>query len=260
MICFTGDIHGQFMPLIYNIQNAGLRDEDVIVAGDIGMGFYDLNYYISTFNALNKRLLKINVHLYFIRGNHDKPDYFNDPPIEFESFSHVHLVHDYRVLHLQKYNILCVGGATSVDRKFRIEGVDWWKNENVLQYDKLICKNIDIVVTHCAPIFCPPSYDRISWMDDELDRKSREERIFLANMYFDLLKNSKPRYWFYGHYHNTYCCELSNEGGFNELEKHYLLSGQTLTETELEMRNRNVCKFIGLPDMFNTDWYKFELG
>ena len=77
-----------------------MSDCSVIVCGDIGMGFYKLNYYIDIFKSMNKKLAKKNIQLYFIRGNHDNPDYFNCIPEELMSFSHVHLVRDYTVLHL----------------------------------------------------------------------------------------------------------------------------------------------------------------
>ena len=45
-IYFTGDIHGNFEMLIFCIIQKRLYDAAVIVAGDIGMGFYKHNYYI----------------------------------------------------------------------------------------------------------------------------------------------------------------------------------------------------------------------
>lgn len=254
-IYFTGDIHGNFEPFVYCIGQRGLYNSAVIVAGDIGMGFYKHNYYIDTFKYINKKLIKRNIHLYFIRGNHDNPDYFNNTPEDIKEFSNIHLVQDYTVLHINTYNILCVGGATSVDKKFRTKDIDWWEFENVLPYQKLNCKNIDIVVTHCAPIFCPPKYERISWMDDELDAKAREDRRLLAQLYFDLIKENKPKYWFYGHYHKSYESRLPNNEEFSEYELNLLMSGNLIDNIEyLE----NMCKFIGLDmiDRNKIDLYK----
>ena len=77
-IYFTGDIHGEFMPLVFVLtKRYNLSDCSVIVCGDIGMGFYKFNYYIDTFKTMNKKLAKKNIQLYLIRGNHDNPDYFN---------------------------------------------------------------------------------------------------------------------------------------------------------------------------------------
>lgn len=45
-IYFTGNIHGEFMPLVFVLtKRYNLSDCSVIVYGVIGMGFYKLNYY-----------------------------------------------------------------------------------------------------------------------------------------------------------------------------------------------------------------------
>ena len=81
MIYFTGDIHGEFNSFGYGItKRYGIKNAHVIVAGDIGMGFYKHNYYVDMFTSMNKRLSALNVHVYFVRGNHDNPDYFNNTP------------------------------------------------------------------------------------------------------------------------------------------------------------------------------------
>lgn len=253
-IYFTGDIHGEFNTLLWYVDQKCLNNSAVIVAGDIGMGFYKHNYYIDTFKSMNKKLLKRDIHLYFIRGNHDNPDYFNNIPEDIK-FSNIHLIRDYTVLHIRGYNILCVGGATSVDKKFRTKDIDWWEFENVLPYDKLNCKNIDIVVTHCTPIFCPPKYERISWMDDALDIKAQKDRKILAQLYFDLIaKDNKIKYWFYGHYHKHYESGLEREI-FSDYDKQFLMSGNLIDNHN---KDKNICNFIGL-DMLRhkgIDLYK----
>lgn len=259
-IYFTGDIHGEFMPLVFVLtKRYNLSDCSVIVCGDIGMGFCKFNYYIDTFKTMNKKLAKKNIQLYFIRGNHDNPDYFNCTPEELTSFSHVHLVRDYTILHIGNHNVLCVGGATSIDKKYRTKDIDWWEFENVLPYDKLNCENADIVATHCAPIFCQPSYKRMPWMDDDLDTKSREDRIQLAKMYFDLIKNNELKYWFYGHYHNHYNSTLPTVY-FTEIDQHYLMNGQTIDDYDYNnINNENECKFIGLDMLKNNNIDMYEI-
>ena len=259
-IYFTGDIHGEFNSFGYGItRRYGIKNAHVIVAGDIGMGFYKHNYYVDMFTSMNKRLSALNVHVYFVRGNHDNPDYFNNTPEDMRQFSHIHLVRDYTVLQIEGHNILCVGGAASVDKKFRTKDVDWWEFENVLPYHELNCKDIDIVVTHCAPIFCPPKFERISWMDDELHDKAKEDRIILAKLYFDLIKHSDVKYWFYGHYHDKYESHLST-GYFTEIDQHYLMSGEPIDEN-CDEPDGDECSFIGLDMMDNKatlDLYKIE--
>jgi hypothetical protein len=53
-----------------------------------------------------------------IRGNHDDPYYFNNKVF---SYSNVELLEDYTILTVGNDNILCVGGAISIDRLYRLE-------------------------------------------------------------------------------------------------------------------------------------------
>lgn len=261
-IYFTGDIHGEFVSFLFAVtRRYGFHDCAVIVCGDIGMGFHKLNYYVDTFRRMNKKLIDENIELYFVRGNHDDPSYFNATPDVFDDFTNIHLVRDYTVLHINNHNILCVGGASSVDKKFRVKDVSWWEFENVLPYGRLDCTDIDTVVTHCAPMFCNPAYERISWMDDELDEKSRGDRKLLNDVYFDLIASgNKVKYWFYGHYHAPYSCELSNVADdFSELDKSYLYGGQTLEDGKHGPASDDVCTFIGLDMLDHTkmDYFKY---
>lgn len=261
-IYVTGDIHGEFMTLLWIItQKEKLSNCSVIIAGDVGIGFYKYNYYVDTFRTMNKKLSNLNVHLYLVRGNHDNPDYFNNVQKELGDFSHIHFVRDYTVLHLENYNILCVGGAASVDKKFRIKDIDWWEFENVLPYETLISKNIDIVVTHCAPMFCPPKFERISWMDDELYEKAKKDRVILADLYFDLLRNNCPvKYWFYGHYHNHYVSNLENNiKEFTDYSISFCKNEIVLSECEDISNDKDICTFIGLNMLSNNSWDCFKL-
>lgn len=242
-IYVTGDIHGEFKTLVFVlIESKKLRDCAVIVAGDIGMGFYKHMHYVDLFNKLNKKLCERNIHLYFVRGNHDNPRYFNKTPENLSNISHIHFVHDYDVLKLCGHNILCVGGATSVDKAYRKENVTWWDFEYVLPYEKLNCKDVDIVVTHCAPMFCPPKHERLADMTIDIDEHVCADRNTLSKLYFDLVKTRNfPEKWFYGHYHKHYESKLDNNYEFTDVEQFYLNNGLE----DIEIGN-SYCEFIGL--------------
>ncbi len=124
------------------------------------------------------------------------------------TFSNIHLVKDYTILNL-KYKILCVGGATSIDRKLKAS--KYFKEEEFV-YDEDFCnkvKDIDIVVTHSAPEFSYPRgfdnkflqtyYD----IDTELRSDLIAERVTLSRM-FDVLSHSNTiKMWAYGHFHQS---------------------------------------------------------
>lgn len=247
-----GDLHGEFEPLCFSlIHKYNLENCDVIVAGDTGMGFYKPGYYKNIFNRMNKKFKDKNISVYFIRGNHDNPVYFSDDcPVEMTGIDNIKLVKDYEVLHLRGYNILCVGGATSIDRRFRRSGIDWWEGESVIE-NQDFNEPVDVIISHCAPIFIPPEYECISWMNDSDDERSRNDRRILAELYFKFSHNLK--YWFYGHYHDHFETIVPNE--LSDTDKKYLLNGNLIQENQFS----EGCKFIGLNMIDNTKLDLYEL-
>ena len=88
----------------------------VIVAGDCGFGFNKPNYYFDLLEKANQKLSEHNIHVLFIRGNHDDPSYFDDNTI---NYSNIKAISDYSIVQTSTHNILCIGGATSIDRTWR---------------------------------------------------------------------------------------------------------------------------------------------
>lgn len=243
-VFFTGDLHGNFRSLGYNIkQNDSIENALIVCCGDIGLGFHKPGYYKAEFNRLKRILSKRNVYLVFLRGNHDDPSYFDNKTV-FDK--RIKAVEDYTVLSVDPLhprdggptkNILCVGGAISIDRVQRkqvnmqnlmrhsfnhLDG-EWkdiektfrrvyWEDEPpVYREDKLNELSsegikIEIVATHTAPSFCQPlTKDGIKgWMelDKELEVDIDQERAVMDRIYSKLRNDGHPlKKWFYGHYH-----------------------------------------------------------
>ena len=170
-IVVSGDIHGEFNQLVYMccIQYR-MTDTLIIVAGDCGFGFEQPGYYENVYNRNRERLAKSNNWIMFVRGNHDNPAYFNDYPIKHRRWM---TIPDYSIVKACGHTILCVGGAISVDRSYRISDPHYyvskkdeplarniyWANEYpvfaVEKLDAISESNaIDTIVTHTAPSFC----------------------------------------------------------------------------------------------------------
>ena len=233
-----GDIHGEFKTLVHLItEKYKMANCHIIVAGDIGLGFYKVNYYVDIFSWMNKRLEKKNVHLYFIRGNHDRPDWFENPPEYMTIYPHIHIVKDYSVLNLCGHHVLCIGGAVSIDKKFRNPGTSWWEGENVTKIDDLstvIKRNdIDVVVSHTNPIFIEPELLHHPWMTVDDFELSKAGSKTLAEVFFYLIENNNPlKYWVHGHHHEHVETYIPNT--FTEGDKQYLLSGILIKRGDYE--------------------------
>ena len=226
-IYYLGDIHGNFNTINLFVKKFKIKNAHIIQVGDFGVGFKTVEKEKRMLSMYHDLLVKNNVTVWAIRGNHDyKPHFDNDP----FGFTNIKLIPDYTVLELNDLRILCVGGAVSVDRNWRYTskqkmgifenttlGVEsWWPDELfVLDRDKVSeIRDIDIVVTHTCPHYCPPDNtfgfgpfveDIIrTTKDNELKTDLNFERQQVTEM-FHLLKlngnNIKKHY--YGHFHNN---------------------------------------------------------
>lgn len=199
-----GDIHGEFGV----INRLGISNCNVMQVGDFGLGFSKKD--MQTMEYWNESWKSRDIHVYAIRGNHDNPMYW-DGTYEGK-WSNIHLVPDYTVLELEGESWLCIGGATSIDRVFRKQDRDYWKDE-VFNYDEeklhsvlKSCGYVDYVVTHTAPQFCYPIHTG-SLVDSYCDRDAhlrlelQVERELLTRAHNIICSYRKPEAWFYGHFH-----------------------------------------------------------
>lgn len=212
MIVFLGDIHGDFDKLIKYIKIYGLENCTIFQVGDFGIGFELYKKELSRLKFLNNFLKAHDIILYAIRGNHDDPAYFKGTDSNL-IFSNIVLVPDYTILNLEGKNILCIGGAISIDRKPKInykgrkEGSTYWSDEEFVFDEEKIrtFRNIDIVVTHTAPSFVEPIFKigAEDWFNSDitLEEELDLERNNMSNMFFILKQNNKIQNHFYGHFH-----------------------------------------------------------
>lgn len=225
-IVVCGDIHGDFNTLIHKLCiQYGMTDTLLIVAGDCGFGFEKSGYYENVFRHNSARLTKANNWIAMVRGNHDNPAYFNEERISHQRFR---TIPDYSIVQACGHSILCVGGATSIDRESRkkhdaknkISGVaSYWPDEvpvyNAALLDEIDAKGIkiDSVVTHTAPPFCELiSKDGLAeWaeFDPDIPADCAEERQTIDRIFKHLKDAGHPlSHWYYGHFHQSWNSEI----------------------------------------------------
>jgi len=226
-IIYLGDIHGNFTQLRAYINRLNISDTTIIQVGDFGIGFTTKKNDEEILFELNKFLESKTIIMLAIRGNHDDPFYFNGDHM----YSNLKLLPDYTVMDIEDEKHLFVGGAISIDRKYRIEndkvydrmGVaknSYWKDEVfVLNKKKLNkIKGIDVLITHTTPDWCFPvnygSFPEIvrSFANDDpsLIFDLTMEREELGKFFSILSENNNIKHHFYGHFHNSHTVE--NEG------------------------------------------------
>lgn len=233
-LCFVGDIHGDFTGISGMMKFSKMEDVAYVFCGDCGFGFESIEYYNQIFNKIGRTANKVNATCFFVRGNHESKEYYDFNLINRKRFK---TVKDYTVIQTHGHNILCVGGAMSIDRVERMEynaayvrkymryhqvseeeailkaKKCYWMDEapvyDEASLDELKEKGIqiDIVATHTCPSFAQPLAKKSieNWIkrDPMLDNDINYERLVMTNIYNKLLSDGHPlQKWIYGHYHH----------------------------------------------------------
>ena len=162
MIYITGDTHGNidFYKIKEYFKNKYVtKEEYLIILGDAGIVWSEKEFYIRDYSWLGLTVL-------FIDGNHENFQLLNKFPIVnyngakcHRLASNVYHIMRGEIIELNDLLFLCIGGATSVDKFHRIEGISWWDEENISDNDianaleniKKYNYSVDYVLTHCAP-------------------------------------------------------------------------------------------------------------
>lgn len=172
-----GDVHTMFGEYLH------ICDESpypTIQVGDFGIGFAP--------NPVPEDKLD---QWRFIRGNHDNPwtcqyqkNYIQDGHIE--------------------NGMMFIGGAESIDKASRTEGVNWWREEELSYSDfsKLIkvyeAVKPKVMITHDAP------ETLFQTMFKEKNRRIYGNVTVTRTALEEMFQIHQPKLWICGHYHMTY--------------------------------------------------------
>jgi hypothetical protein len=196
-ILLAGDWHGEFQRLASILTN--IYDATIIQLGDFGIGFRSWALDSKLLDEVNDVCIKNNINIIAYPGNHDSPQFFKE-----RNFikSNIELIPSYTYLEFAGKSVLCIGGAISIDRIDRVEGVSWWPDE-VLDFRPELVQPVDILLTHSGPAWIGPYgnkggiIEHYCNLDFTLWEELKEERRQLGEI-FNL---AKPKQYFMAHFH-----------------------------------------------------------
>lgn len=142
MIYVTGDTHGGYdggkiISFADTEEGKNLTKEDyVIILGDFGYIFYPEETLREKQEL--ERFQRYPWTTLFLDGNHENFDRLNSYPVEEWKGGNIHKIND-SIYHLMRGDVFeidekklfVMGGAVSIDKEHRREGVSWWAAENV---------------------------------------------------------------------------------------------------------------------------------
>ena len=196
-----GDTHASgFVPLKVKDLVEKYTIEEVWSVGDFG--WWPRNEFAKSFLA---RMNDVGCRVYFIDGNHE-----DHSDLSHDTITEVGYVVDYEtypnIIHCPRgwlrtvggRKVLHIGGAHSVDKYSRREGVSWFTNEapNYKEMGRAFNRPTpDIVLSHEIPEGVDVQYYG-NWPKELTDLGEGLRRTLGL-----LLKHHKPAIWFAGHHH-----------------------------------------------------------
>ena len=140
----------------------------------------------------------------FCDGNHENFDLLSKYPVEEWNGGKVHRIRP-KVLHLMRGQVFTIegktffvmGGASSIDKEYRTEGLNWWTEEipSVREMEEGLANlgkvgyKVDYVITHSAPTTVLTSINP-TYKTDAVTRYLETVR-----------QNIKFGWHYFGHYH-----------------------------------------------------------
>lgn len=220
----TGDTHQSIDISKLNMENFPeqknlTKGDYVIICGDFGMVWSNSEEELWWRNWLKER----SFTTLFVDGNHENFDLLNSYPVKTWSGGKVHFISD-SIIHLMRGQVFTInglkfftmGGATSIDKEYRVEGKTWWKEEEPSQKEvdealNNLEKNnfkVDYVLTHTTSRRLMMEMGYI------------KENNILSSFFEFLEKEIDYKHWYFGHFHDDI-----------ELMKHTLLYNKVIEVT-----------------------------
>lgn len=183
MTLFIGDVHGKFDRYKHII-----RDHiNTIQVGDMGVGFFNPATDDPLPNPPYRKMLEGGHR--FIRGNHDNPTVCK---------SHSRWIQDGHI----ESGVMFIGGATSIDKEYRVIGRTWWPDEE-LTYAELsalvdVYKSARprVMVTHECP----------GWVAGEMGYRlfKLQDQSATRHAFNVMSEAHQPEIWIFGHWHVSF--------------------------------------------------------
>lgn len=183
--------------------------DKVFILGDFGY-WPHLNGGPKFIDAISE----ISVPVYFLAGNHDDHDSldqkFADPEFNEEGFieisDNLYWSWDGHRWRWGSKVFLSLGGAYSIDRKWRTKFVDWFPQEIITPEALSLAlraeKGVDIMFTHDAPANSPveKALEQIQGRQALIIEESYKNRLSLQK----IIDYHQPKRLFHGHWHVPY--------------------------------------------------------
>jgi predicted phosphodiesterase len=204
-IAYAGDWHANTQWAVKAIEYARENGAEHI----IHLGDYGYDFRPSFRNDVELALAQAHIKLWFVDGNHEDFNWLYKQPVNESGLRKIseHVYHMPRGFRWEWEDVkfLAVGGAYSVDRRWRKLNESWWAEEVIT--DEQVQEAIkggpaDVLISHDCPAGVEiPGLESTSKMFPPLEILRSNEHQMLLNKIANVVQ---PKVIWHGHYHRRY--------------------------------------------------------
>lgn len=208
-LAVVGDVHGNYGWMRTVVKSAAREGvQTVIQVGDFGLDWPGAMRGRLE-QRLNRLLVELDMEIVVSPGNHDNMSVISTLEVEDDNLirwrSNIGVLPKGGRTVIEGLRIGGLGGALSVDKKFRAEGKNWWADEEPTreQAEQLVAGGpIDVLIAHDAPmgVLVRSSMD----LPAELVEQANQTRILLR----EVVDRLAPANVLCGHWHQRIIHEL----------------------------------------------------
>lgn len=204
-VLLAGDTHGNLPHVRYVLDQALLAGVTTVMqVGDFGYWPHMAPFH----DRVDELASKVGVRWLWLDGNHENFDALEaavdviaaGPQQMGEALWYLPRASTWEEAGCR---FMALGGAYSIDKAYRLEGVSWWAQELITaaQVDRALDRGrVDVLLTHDAPEgVCPivsPDYK-----DDSISRGNRKAVSAV-------MEASQPQLLAHGHFHHRYSARV----------------------------------------------------
>ena len=255
LIGLLGDTHGDMEHILIVSRTMWARGVSILlVLGDFGFVWPGHNWD-NDLDKLSGRLAERGQILFWLDGNHeDFRRLYAKFPVSPDGLRRlrpniIHLPRGYRTSLNFERTLAVLGGANSIDRHHRTEGLTWWPQERITDDDlKLLGhEHADILIGHDAPSPLPTLDESLAKTDHFWPQEMLAYAAAGRQKFTEGFLQVRPSLYFGGHYHQ-YIDETATYGeGEDTFETRVILLGMngsnTLSQAVLNLQNLEVEAF-----------------
>ena len=204
----SGDTHGTIdlrkIVLFFNEhENEYTSDDYLIICGDVGVCGFSTSDEAEALRVLRE----LPVTTLFVDGNHENFEQLNSYGVDIWNGGKVHFVES-KIIHLMRGQVFDIdgtrfftfGGAHSIDKNLRAEGITWFPEEIPTREEyeegwnnlERVDFQVDYILSHTGPreVVAAMGYGELS--DDEVELRQYLQRV---------ADNTEFTAWYFGHFH-----------------------------------------------------------